>query len=410
MSEFKRLENEQFKDYFVRIASMYKEFGWSKIGDVLNQMSGESDAYDTWRKRYQKELNDEYKSGCKLPKDIDFIRDDVIQTDTSVIDQKLLELQKERIKLQTEKLEWNKWIREHSRDEMILDKIKECVSEACPFEQIKYIKPEHGDKEYLLCLADAHYGIEFEIKDFEGNIINEYSPGIFQRRMVQLFYHLMDFIEKEQVKEINIWDLGDGIQGILRLNSQLMKLKYGIIESSILYADYIANWLQTLSNYVRINYQMVKDSNHNQLRICGTQKNAFADENMSKVMIALIKQRLSENPNVKIIENPTGYCYQKILGQYGVVGPHGEMKNFNSSLNDFSRLYNTKLNYVFTGHGHHKKSEEVGQDAEVIMVQSIIGLDPYGESLLKSSNAGASLFTFEEEKGIVNEHRFKFNK
>ena len=64
-----------------------------------------------------------------------------------------------------------------------------------------------------------------------------------------------------------------------------MKLRYGIIDSSIMYANYLANWLNDLTQYVHVNFQMVIDSNHNQLRICGAPKNAFVEENMSKVML-----------------------------------------------------------------------------------------------------------------------------
>lgn len=50
----------------------------------------------------------------------------------SSIEYKKVELQKERIKLQTEKQEYNKWVREDAREEQFLEKIIEAMKECSP--------------------------------------------------------------------------------------------------------------------------------------------------------------------------------------------------------------------------------------------------------------------------------------
>jgi hypothetical protein len=317
-----------------------------------------------------------------------------------------LSIQKERYKLQTEKLELNKYLRELSRDELIVEKVIDVINNLEPLRIPEYIEPRQNNKSYLLAFGDSHYGIEFEIKDLFGNTINEYSPEIFEQRMWELMGDVIQIVNKEGITELNIWELGDGIQGILRLNSQLMKLKYGIIESSIKYANFLATWLNELSEYVRIKFQMVVDSNHNQIRVCGAPKNAFSEENMSKVMLALIRERVKDNPNIVIIDNPTGMNFG-IFSTYSVLGIHGEVKNLDTSLNEFSRAYQTHLDYIIGAHKHHSNSNEAGIDAEAISIRSIIGVDPYGMSLNKTSNPGASLFEFEQGKGLNCEHKIK---
>lgn len=316
------------------------------------------------------------------------------------------EIEKERKKLQSEKLEYNRWLRENARDELIAEKICEAIATLPPLKSIEptYIQPEN--KEYLLCLADAHFGIEFCLKDLFGNVINEYSPEIFYQRMDELFSRTVEIIQKENISTLNVWELGDGIQGILRLNSQLMKLRYGIIDSSIIYANYLANWLNDLSEYVHINFQMVLDSNHNQLRICGAPKNAFTEENMSKTMLVLIKERLKNNPNIEIIDNPTGMNYQ-IMCNYNILGIHGEIKDSGNAANELSKVYQVPVDYLIGGHIHHLNTKEIGINSEAIGVRSIIGVDPYGLSLRKTSDAGASLFAFEEGRGLVETYSIK---
>lgn len=96
---------------------------------------------------------------------------------------------------------------------------------------------------------------------------------------------------------------------------------------------------------------MVKRSNHNQLRLVGQPKNAFPDEDMSKSILVFIKERLKDNRNVEIIENPTGLVYAQ-LATYTILGGHFETKNLGDSLKDFSKTYQVPLDYIISGHWH----------------------------------------------------------
>lgn len=372
---------------------------WNDVADVLNQLLGTHYGESKFR-----------KDKATFDRMLNANRDMFVDSDKQLQDIRIAqrELEKTRKKIQTEKLEYSKWLREDARAEMVTEKICNAVRELKTLDIPEYILPIHDHKSYLLCLADAHYGIEFEIKDLFGNIINEYSPEIFETRMWDLLNKVVQIVNKEHITELNVWELGDGLQGVLRLNSQLMKLRYGIIDSSILYANFLANWLNELSKYVRIKFQMVIDSNHNQLRICGAPKNAFVDENMSKSMLVLIKERLKDNKNIVILENPTGMDYS-VLNTYAVLGIHGEVPNIKTAIDEYARAYQTHFDYLIGAHCHHKMNVEVGIDAECLTVRSIIGVDPYGMSLRKTSNPGASLFEFELGQGLTTQHSIKLN-
>lgn len=319
-----------------------------------------------------------------------------------------LAIKKERIKLQTEKLEFNKWLREYSRDELIAEKIGEAVKCLEPLEKPEPIILKPTTKSYLLTISDAHYGVEFNIKDLHGYTINEYSPEIFEHRMWELYYKVVDQINKDGITHLHIWDLGDALDGLLRVNSQLMQLKYGVIDSSILYANFLSEWLNELSKHVFITFQMVKKSNHNQLRLLGQPKNAFDNEDMSKSMLALMKARLKDNPNVKIVENPTGLAYSQ-LTIYTCLGGHFETKDLNKTMKDIMKIHEVPIDYLFTGHWHSSFSEEVARNSEVISVRSIIGVNPYSMSINKTANAGASMFVFDQLDGLVDEHKYKLH-
>ena len=209
---------------------------------------------------------------------------------------------------------------------------------------------------------------------------------------------VIDICEKEDISIINVIELGDFVDGILRV-SQLMKLRYGIVDSTIKYSEFISNWLNELTKYVRVRYQNT-NGNHDQLRMLGQPKNTFTDDNMGKIISAFIKCRLEGNPNFEFIENPTAYVFMNISG-YNIVGIHGEVRNMEKSLHEFSKMYGIKIDYLLAGHLHHSKVQDVGSASKVINIPSIIGTDPYAQSLGKVSDSGANLFVFEQEKGLV---------
>ena len=315
-------------------------------------------------------------------------------------------IQKEKVKLQTEKLEYNRWLREEARDELITEKICNAIASLSPIDTPEYIEAKHNTRGFALVYCDEHYGIEYELKGLFGEILNSYSPEEFEKRMWDLFNQTVEIIQKEKIDTLHVFNMGDYMDGILRV-SQLMKLRYGVVDGTIKYADFISNWLNELTKYARVSYQST-NGNHSELRMLGQPKGTFTEDNMGKVVSEFIKTRLKDNPNFTYIENPTGFIYAQIACNT-VMGIHGEVKNMKTAIDEFSRIYNVPIQYLLAGHLHHNKSEEVGMDAEVINVGSIIGVDSYSLSLRKTSNASAKLLVFEQTKGKVCEYTLKLN-
>lgn len=370
---------------------------WSKIKDILNSRLGRNYNESTYRKRFAAYV--EMKNACKNI-DPDFTGD---VTDVTI---QKRELEKERKKLQTEKLEYNRWLRENAREEMIYEQINDSINKLIPLEIPKPRTIEEQNREAVLCLADAHFNTEFEIKGLFGEVLNSYSPEIFYQRMWYLRDKVREICERENISVLHIFGLGDDNDGLLRLTDNLFKLRWGVIDSTLIYADFMANWINEISKFVDVKLQMVEDSNHNQLRLCSAPKNAFKGENLSKVIIHTIKSRLKDNSCITITQNPTGYIYENILG-YNLMGIHGEVKSLKEAIDNLSKLYGLRIDYLIGGHKHH--SEEYGFDCEGISVGSIIGIDDYSTSLMRSSNASATMLIIEEGNGVVTKHTIKLN-
>lgn len=326
------------------------------------------------------------------------------------ITKKIAELQKERAKFQAEKIEYNKWVREEARDELICEHICDAINKMPPLEIPRVCSADVAgrvpdNREGCLLIADPHYGVDLKIFGLFGEVINEYSPEIFEQRMWRLLTQVVDICSKEGFSSLNVYDLGDEVDGMLRV-SQLFKLRYGVIESTVRYARFMSEWLNELTKYVYVRYQMVKDSNHCQLRLLNQPKNTFKDDNMSHIIAEKFLDRLSENPNFEFIQNPTGYIFDKVAG-FNILGIHGECGNMERAIKDFSKTYRVDLDYLVGGHIHHQSSANIGIRSDIISAPSIIGVDDYALSLNKTSDPGATLFVLEEGVGKTIEYNIK---
>lgn len=402
----RRLDGETEDQCIWRIGNakangLLDDMTWVEIANFLNKEFREDDTkyYDSsaYRKKYRN-FADAYEGI--------FSQTNFTAIQRSEYENQKRELQKERIKFQTEKLEYNRWLREEARDELIAEHIVEAIKSLPPLKIPAKITPRHSDRAGVLLLADAHYGVDLKITGLFGETINEYSPEIFESRMWDLLNQVVEICRKEGFTSLNVYDLGDEIDGLLRV-SQLWKLRYGVIESTVRYGRFMSEWLNELSKYVYVKYQMVKDSNHCQLRLLGQPKNTFKDENMSYIIADKLMDRLGDNPNFEFVQNPTGYVYEDNAAGYSILGFHGECKNLEQAIKDFSRTYNTNIDFLVGGHKHHQNSENVGVESDVIGAPSIIGIDDYSLSLNKTSDPGATLFVLESGKGKNIEYNIK---
>lgn len=398
-----RLPNETEDETLMRIGSAKRDglldATWVEIADWFNTTFRQDETEYRSESAYRKKFKNFIDAKDML------VKQNAVESGASdELNVKLRELEKAKIKLQTEKLEYNRWLREEARDELICEKICSTIRECnylIPPNPIAIDKPSRSA---ILAFGDEHYGTEFTIYGLHGEIINAYSPEIFEQRMWVLFHKVLEIINKEDLTTLYVFALGDFTDGILRC-SQLMKLRYGVVEGTVRYANFISNWLNELSKYVKIKYQMVY-GNHSELRMLGQPKGTFKDENTGLFVREMINARLENNPNFEMIINPTGLIFDTIEG-LNTLAIHGEVRNMENAIKDFSNTYNTDIKILIGGHMHHYKAETVGINRDVINVPSIIGIDDFSMSLNKTSNPGSTLLVIEKDAGISIEYKIK---
>lgn len=310
------------------------------------------------------------------------------------------ELEKERKKIQTINLEYNQYVRDISRFELFNEKIKEVIDNMPALIFSNTIQDKFNSKQTaVLCISDAHNGVEINMQTVFNEPINIYSPDILKKRLNKLADTVIkDYKNNFNYKKLIVFDLGDGIQNILRL-SDIAKLKTGVIDSVLQYAEMISQFLNKIQNELNIQIEFsCLGGNHSELRLISTGRN-WESENLGKVIREFIALRLKDNQNIKV-DPYSDFSFKQIEG-INILAIHGDdsKKNINE-ISYWEQYHNITIDILLMGHFHHQEQISLGYsptgDKEIIIVPSLIGIDEFSRKNRKLARAGAKFILFED--------------
>lgn len=310
------------------------------------------------------------------------------------------ELEKERKKIQTINLEYNQYVRDISRFELFNEKIKEAIDNMPALIFSNIIQDKFNSKQTaVLCISDAHNGVEINMQTVFNEPINIYSPDILKKRLNKLVDTVIkDYKNNFNYKKLIVFDLGDGIQNILRL-SDIAKLKTGVIDSVLQYAEMISQFLNKIQNELNIQIEFsCLGGNHSELRLISTGRN-WESENLGKVIREFIALRLKDNQNIKV-DPYSDFSFKQIEG-INILAIHGDdsKKNINE-ISYWEQYHNITIDILLMGHFHHQEQISLGYsptgDKEIIIVPSLIGIDEFSRKNRKLARAGAKFILFED--------------
>ena len=148
---YDKLSNENEEQYILRICSMKESQGWTwqNIADILNESLGYNYGESAYRKKVQS-----FNKMMEANEGAFFTEDEYLEK----IRSERKGIEKERKKLQTEKVEYNRWLREEAREELIAEHIAEAIREMPKLDIPRVIEPKYNTRFGNLVFADPHYG------------------------------------------------------------------------------------------------------------------------------------------------------------------------------------------------------------------------------------------------------------
>lgn len=398
-------KNETESQYIWRIGQLidlgkYKNFNEvvDYINKELNHVGSKARGESAYRKKYQNFRDFNENVAPTLTKEG---REHI---------EAIQELKKERVKTRTTNTEMHKLLRTISRRELFYENVGKELTPFSPPKAIHFQKENfinNSRKEYVLTLADIHGGACFAMYN------NEYSIEIMTERFRDLFKKVVAFIREKNLDHINIVNLGDDIQGILRISDVKLN-EVPIVKATVIVARLLSEFLNELSAYVTVDYYHCPTSNHSQIRPLGTKASELADQDIEYVIVSYIHDMLIDNQRVNIFfEEDQEYIDFNILDT-SIIAMHGhQIRDIKSSLKDITFLHRKFYDVMLLAHFHGAQELIVGadetNDCEVLVSPSFIGADPYSNKIMKSSKASCKIYEFTEGEGHTGTNKILLN-
>lgn len=331
------------------------------------------------------------------------------------LEQILEEIKKEKIKVQTANLEYNANLRHDARQDMLSEKVVDAINRLEPFEPIvinpvdKFNAWMDSTDAGLLLISDIHAGADFEVRGADGGIINAYNFDIMRAR----FEYIAEWLVKNYDRKANILNigmLGDAIENVLRVSS-LAKLKEPVADTVIKFSEFFAEWLDKLSRDLGV--YIVVDmilGNHDEIRML-QQKAYNPEENFGKLIAKYVQLRLINNERV-IVHDCVPAIVADVAG-HNVLLEHGTKSAVNT-YRYFTNVQGLHIESMYCGHLHSVDTKSLGafdeMDVKIHRVGSIMGIDPYSDSLRKGSLPSCHLAYYSEAEGETWSREIYLNK
>jgi predicted phosphodiesterase len=288
----------------------------------------------------------------------------------SEIDQKMMELRKERQKFFDQRTALNKVLRDRSRQEELNEILVAAVRDGnLPSlnYQRNYIEAE--DKTLLVSLNDIHYGVDIN------NAWNKYNSSICRDMLCQYLDRIISIGEMHKCDDCIVFCNGDMINGKIRLTVQLSN-KENIIEQVKGVSELIAEFLAELSKYFNTVSFVSVSGNHS--RLGQSKEDSPVGERLDDLIEWYLDARLQNIDNVYIgdAEKIDSTMYIMDIRGKVYIGVHGDMEANPSKIAGLQAMVGCPVYAILCGHKHHNMIDEVN-GVKLVMAGSFMGVDDY---------------------------------
>lgn len=288
----------------------------------------------------------------------------------SMLDDKLIAIQKERQKYFDQRNALTKLIRERSRQEE-LNEILEDAIQSGNLPQLDYqrVMIEPSDNDLLVSLNDIHYGANVN------NYWNTYNSDVCREMMCRYLDRIIAIGETHHSENCIVWANGDEISGNIH-QSIAVTNKENVIEQIKGVSELIAEFLAELSKHFNQVVFVSVAGNHS--RIETNKDRALVAERLDDLVEWYLSARLQNFENVLIgggekIDN-TMYLIDVRGKTY--CGVHGDFDGSAGKVQSLQTMAGRPVYAVLSGHLHHNKTDDV-QGVKTIMAGSFLGMDDY---------------------------------
>ena len=392
----KKRADENEAQYIFRIgqakASNLIEERWEDINPILNAELGlpeeEWKDVSVYRKRYR--LYEDAWNNI-------FSKSSFTDEQALTIEEQKRELEKAKIKLRDERIDYQKSLREDARRESFIELVERAMAKNVdPFDykpsRVSY-NPDSDDM--VVCLSDLHAGIEVQ------NWWNTYDTRILKQR---LHKYLNEIIEIQGVHKCGICHLvlgGDNISGLIHTNLRLQNNE-NVVEQLKIAVTYIGEFIDALQpHFEQIQVHSVA-GNHS--RMSASKDDHLKGEELDDMIPFCLSLQFAGNQKVNICE---GYA-EKIdstISAFMTTGGkrfyvvHGDKDAPGTVVKNLTLMSGTKPDGIIMGHRHHNALDSE-HNVKIIQCGCVVGTDDYCVDKRISGEPEQCVFITSEHRAV----------
>lgn len=285
------------------------------------------------------------------------------------LDEKKIELQKERQKFFDQRTAFNKAIRERARQEELNEIIIDCVRNG----QLMPLKYEPSDvnvsdNDIVVSLNDIHFGAVVD------NYWSKYNSDICRQMMCKYIDSILQIARTHKSENCVVWANGDLISGNIH-NSIAVTNKENVIEQVMGVSELISEFLAELSKHFnKVSFVSVS-GNHSRIDI---KERALMKERLDDIVEWYLKARLQQFDNIIVGDGERIDCSMYLIDIRGKTycGVHGDYEPNAAKIQSLQQMVGRQLYAVLLGHLHHNKLDTV-QGIKTVMAGSFLGMDDF---------------------------------
>lgn len=332
----------------------------------------------------------ELKQQNKLPSRKEFISEET-QNKLLEIDMKINDLKVEKIKIQDQRREYNKIIREKARYEVVLEEFEKIIDKINKIKPLKINNYVHinSNREMIAIFADWHYGL------FADNYWNFYDVSEFHDRVENYLNEIIRIGKEHNVKKIHILNLGDLIQGNIHLVSRISNVE-DVVQQTQNVSETLAEMLVNIAeNFTSVDYYSVV-GNHG--RINANKMEAMSTENFEYMIDWYLKARLQNIKNIHMYKNEADpEIIKTVICGNKIYATHGDKDKVSNIIQNLSLMFKEIPDIAFLGHMHHFMVDTI-HDVQIVMSGSLSATDEYAKDIRRTGKASQTIVVFNDNK------------
>jgi predicted phosphodiesterase len=287
----------------------------------------------------------------------------------SILEDKKIEIQKERQRFYDQRTAYNKLLRERARQEELNDILENAILSG-NLPSLNYERGEvyTSDNDLLVSLNDIHYGAQVN------NYWNIYNSDICREMMRRYLDRILAIRDTHKSENCIVWANGDLISGNIHFSISVTN-KENVIEQVKGVSELISEFLAELSRHFKTVTYVSVAGNHS--RIEPNKEKALTSERLDDLVEWYLGARLQNIDNIVIGNEKIDHTMYLInIRGRNYCGVHGDFDGSAAKVQSLQTMLPCPLYAVLFGHLHHCRIDDV-QGIKAIMAGSFLGMDNY---------------------------------